>query len=485
MLNTKIICKIMGSLLFIEGGMLLLCLILSICFGEEDLMAFIYSTLIACGSGALLKYYGRKAPNHMNRRDGYLVVSSSWVVFSLVGMLPFLFSGYIPSVTDAFFETMSGFTTTGATILTNIDSFPHSLLFWRSLTQWIGGLGIVFFTLAILPTIGIGDVKLFAAEATGPRHNKLHPRIKTTAKWLWTIYALLTVACAIALFFSGMNVFDSINHALTTTATGGYSTHQDGIMFFKSKPIEYVEIIFMFLAGINFTMLYLFLLKGKVKSLFRDSEFRYYLLVVIGTSLIIAATLVFSTGYDVEHALRAAFFSVVSLITTTGFVSEDYAIWVAPVWFLLNICMFSGACAGSTSGGFKCIRCVMLIKTAFNEFKHILHPNAIVPIRINHAVVSSSLERTLLAFAFFYISLIVMGGMLLVSMGLPYMDAFSIAITAHSNSGPVIGHLISPVETLASLPDAGKWVCSFLMLAGRLEIFSVLLPFVPSFWKEN
>lgn len=485
MLNTKIIYKILGSLLFIEGSLLLLCLLMAICYKENDIFAFSLSTTISFTLGGCFKYIGRKAENHMSRRDGYLIVSSSWIIFSIIGMLPFLLSGYIASVTDAFFETMSGFTTTGATIITNLDTFPHALLFWRSLTHWIGGLGIVFFTLAILPTIGIGDVKLFAAEATGPRHNKLHPRIKTTAKWLWSVYSILTILCCVALFLSGMDVFDSINHALSTTATGGFSTHQDGIAFFNSPTIEYVEIVFMFLSGVNFTLIYFFLLKGKISNLISNSEFKCYLLLVVAFSLIIAFTLYFYSDYGLEHALRASFFNVISLITTTGFVSENFALWISPVWIILLLCMFIGSCSGSTSGGLKCVRALMLVKTAFNEFKHILHPNAVVPVRINHSVISSSLERTLMAFVFFYVVLTLIGGILLVIMGLPYMDAFSIAITSQSNSGPALGHTISPTDTLANLPDAAKWVCSFLMLTGRLEIFSVLIPFVPTFWKEN
>lgn len=485
MLNLRIIYRILGSLLFIESGLLLLCLLLAVFYGEDDQLAFGASVLTAALLGALLKYKGRNAENAMSRRDGYLVVSLSWIVFSLIGMLPFLLSGYIPSVCDAFFETMSGFTTTGATVVDNLDEFPHALLFWRCFTQWIGGLGIVFFTLAILPSIGIGDVKLFAAEATGPRRNKLHPRIRTTAKWIWSIYLVLTIACAGVLFLCGMNWFDSIGHALATTSTGGFSIHSTSIMGYHSPALEYTTTLFMFLSGINFTLLYLFLLKGKVKGLFVDAEFRCYFFVVMIASLGIAAMLVWQQDYGVGQAVRSALFQVVSLQTTTGFCSEDFMLWPQPTWGILMIVMVIGACAGSTTGGLKCIRIVMLFKMAFNEFRHILHPKAVVSIRINHSVITSALERTLIAFTVLFVTLLVVGSFLMTLMGVDYMDAFSISLSSLSNVGPAVGVKYGGMNSWSALPDAGKWLCSFLMLAGRLEIFSLLLPLLPRFWKDN
>mgnify|MGYP000838737202 FL=1 len=253
MINSKMICKIMGSLFFIEAGFLILCALLAIYYTETDLTAFLSSAAITAGAGIVFSIFGKNAERKISRRDGYVVVSLAWIFFSLFGMLPFYLSGYIPSITDAFFETMSGFTTTGASILDNIESLPHGLLFWRSMTQWIGGLGIVFFTIAVLPIFGVGGVQLFAAEATGPTHDKVHPRIGVTAKWIWSIYLGLTIAEVFLLLLGGMDVFDSVCHSLTTTATGGYSTKQNSIAAFHSPYIEYVITLFMFLSGINFT----------------------------------------------------------------------------------------------------------------------------------------------------------------------------------------------------------------------------------------
>ena len=277
MINSKMICKIMGSLFFIEAGFLILCALLAIYYKETDLTAFLSSAAITAGAGIVFSIFGKNAERKISRRDGYVVVSLAWIFFSLFGMLPFYLSGYIPSITDAFFETMSGFTTTGASILDNIESLPHGLLFWRSMTQRIGGLGIVFFTIAVLPIFGVGGVQLFAAEATGPTHDKVHPRIGVTAKWIWSIYLGLTIAEVFLLLLGGMDVFDSVCHSLTTTATGGYSSKQNSIAAFHSPYIEYVITLLMFLSGINFTLLFLFFLKGKFKRLIENTEFHWYL----------------------------------------------------------------------------------------------------------------------------------------------------------------------------------------------------------------
>ena len=485
MINIRIIYRILGSLLFIESSLLLICLALSLYYRENDSCAFGISILVALFLGLCLKYMGRHAENRMSRKDGYLIVSLAWVLFSLIGMLPFVFSGYIPSVCDAFFETMSGFTSTGASVVDNLDTFPHGLLFWRSFTQWIGGLGIVFFTLAILPSVGLGDVKLFAAEASGVRRSKLHPRIRTTAKWIWSLYLFLMLACTGCLFLCGMDWFSSFGYAFATTATGGFALSSAGIMGYHSPAIEYTLIVFMFMSGVNFALLYAFLVKGKIKNLITDSEFRCYLSIVVVASLLIAFMLVLERGYSIEHALRAALFQVVTLQTTTGFCSDDFMFWPMPTWGVLMFVMLTGACAGSTSGGMKCIRIVMLFKLAFNEFRRILHPKAIMAVRVNHDVITSSLERTLIAFTVLYVTLCVIGTFLLVLMGVSYMEAFSISLSSLSNVGPSIGYSMGSVHTWSALPDAGKWLCSFLMLAGRLEIFSLLLLLTPRFWKEN
>lgn len=474
----------MGFLFFIETGFLILCSLLAVYYQESDVSAFLTSAAITVGAGIIASLFGKNAEKKINRRDGYVVVTFAWVFFSLFGMLPFYISGYIPHVTDAFFETMSGFTTTGASILDNIESLPHGLLFWRSMTQWIGGLGIVFFTIAVLPIFGVGGVQLFAAEATGPTHDKVHPRIGVTAKWIWTIYLGLTITEIFLLLFGGMNLFDSVCHSLTTTATGGYSTKQNSIAAFHSPYIEYVITLFMFLAGINFTLLYLLFLKGNFKRLFHDTEFHWYVGTVAFFTIFTTTTLIWTSPMGMEESFRKAIFQVVSLQTTTGFISADYMTWVPVLWTLVCIIMLFGACAGSTTGGMKCIRIAIMNRVANNEFKHIIHPNAVLPVRINRQVISPTTKSTVLAFTFLYITIIFVGWIVLMLFGVGFEEAFSVVISSLGNVGPGIGKC-GPAYSWSGLPDAAKWVSAMLMLVGRLELFTVLLLFTPGFWKKH
>ena len=484
MINAKMIARIMGALFFIEAGFLILCSFLAVYYNESDISAFLYSAAITAGAGSIAALAGKNAEKRISRRDGYVIVTLAWVFFSLFGMLPFYLSGYIPTITDAFFETMSGFTTTGASILDNIESLPHGLLFWRSMTQWIGGLGIVFFTIAVLPIFGVGSVQLFAAEATGPTHDKVHPRIGVTAKWIWTIYLGLTITEIILLVAGGMNFFDSVCHSLTTTATGGYSTKQNSIAAFNSPYIEYIITLFMFLAGINFTLLYLLFLKGNFKRLFQNTELHWYLGTVGFFTLFTTVTLIFTSPFSIEESFRKAIFQVVSLQTTTGFISADYMTWVPVLWTLMRIIMLFGACAGSTTGGIKCIRIAIMSRVSKNEFKHIIHPNAILPVRINRQVISSTTKSAVLAFIFLYMAIIFIGWLVLMLFGVGFEEAYSVVISSLGNVGPGIGKC-GPSYSWSGLPDAAKWISAILMLIGRLELFTVLLLFMPSFWKKH
>lgn len=474
----------MGFLFFIETGFLILCSLLAVYYQESDVSAFLTSAAITAGAGIIASLFGKNAEKKISRRDGYVVVTFAWVFFSLFGMLPFYISGYIPHITDAFFETMSGFTTTGASILDNIESLPHGLLFWRSMTQWIGGLGIVFFTIAVLPVFGVGGVQLFAAEATGPTHDKVHPRIGVTAKWIWSIYLGLTITEIFLLLFGGMNLFDSVCHSLTTTATGGYSTKQNSIAAFNSPYIEYVITLFMFLAGINFTLLYLLFLKGNFKRLFSDTEFHWYVGTVAFFTIFTTTTLIWTSPMGIEESFRKAIFQVVSLQTTTGFISADYMTWVPVLWTLVCIIMLFGACAGSTTGGMKCIRIAIMNRVAKNELKHIIHPNAILPVRINRQVISPTTKSTVLAFTFLYIAIILIGWIVLMLFGVGFEEAFSVVISSLGNVGPGIGKC-GPAYSWSGLSDAAKWTSAILMLVGRLELFTVLLLFTPGFWKKH
>ena len=366
MINFRIISKIIGSLLFIEAMFMSCCAALAFYYHEEDQIAFLISLLITFGSGFLFLLFGRNSDNSLSRKDAYLLVTATWIIFSFFGMFPFLIHGSITNLTDAYFETMSGFTTTGASIIDDVEVLPHGILFWRSLMQWIGGLGIVFFTIAILPSLVGGSVKVFAAEATGPVKAKMHPRLTTTAKWIWSIYLLLTIGCCVAFWFAGMNWFEATNYSMTTTATGGFSIHNDSLSFFRNTDIDYIAIVFQFLAGINFTLLYTSVFKGKFSTLFRNSEFKLYISIVILATAAITAVLFTQLGYSLEHAFRSGLFQVVSFMTTTGIFSDDVAQWPHITWIILGGVMFTGACAGSTSGGFKCIRTVMTLKTLRN-----------------------------------------------------------------------------------------------------------------------
>ena len=484
MINAKIIYKIIGTLLYIEAALLLLCAIFPICYGEDDLNGFLYAVVITAIAGTILFVTGRGAEKHTSRKDGYIIVSVSWVIFSLFGMLPYYISGYIPNVTNAFFETMSGFTTTGASILNNIESFPHGLLFWRSMTQWIGGLGIVFFTIAVLPIFGAGGIQLFAAEATGPTHNKLHPRIGVTAKWIWSLYFGLTITETALLYLGGMDWFDSICHSMTTTSTGGYSTRQNSIAAFNSPYIEYIVTLFMFLSGINFSLLFFSLLKGKIKKLFQDTEFRWYVGTLLFFTSFTVVVLIFTSSSDLEESFRKALFQIVSIQTTTGFASADYMMWAPVLWFLVSITMFFGACAGSTSGAVKCVRIAILAQIAKNQFKRILHPNAVLPIRISHTVVPIGMQSTLLAFIVVYIAAIFIGWLLVMLTGVGFMESYGVVVSSIGNVGPGLG-LYGPAYSWETLPEIAKWICSILMLIGRLELFSVLLLFTSSFWKKR
>lgn len=485
MINLRLICKVLGQLLFLEAVMMAVCLAMALFYQEDDTVAFSVSIAIITFTGFLLKYNGQSAQNSMNRRDAYLLVTVTWVLFSLFGALPFIISGYIPSYTDAFFETMSGFTTTGATIIDDVEKLPHALLFWRSMTQWIGGLGIAFFTIAILPSLVGGTMRVFSAESTGPIKSKVHPRISSSAKSIWLVYLLLTVGCAVCLYLCGMNIFDSTNYSMSITATGGFAPYNDSTGHFHSVAIDYVSVLFMFLSGTNFTLLYLAFFKRKFKRLFLSSEFRLYLTVVMTATLGIMYFLIRYNDYSIVNAFRSAIFQVVSFLTTTGVFNDDAGKWHHITWVILTICMFIGACAGSTSGGFKSVRGVILLKLVRNELKRILHPKAVLPVRVDGNIVSTSSQVTLLVYFTLYMALCIFAYFCLICMGVDSTNSITIAMSCASNVGPTLGLEIGPTVSWNILPDVGKWICSILMLMGRLEIFSVVVLFTRGFWKDR
>ena len=450
---------------------------------KEDYIPLFSSGLIAMSVGLILwQFFRRKLlVKEMSNKDGYLTVSLGWIVMALVGTMPYIFSGAIPRFTDAFFETMSGFTTTGASVLNDIEAVPHGILFWRSLTQWIGGMGIIVLTVALLPMIGVGGMQMFIAEAPGISPDKLKPRIKDTAIRLWLIYVSLTLAETILLMVGGMTFFDAINHGLTTMATGGFSTKNASIQE-QSAFIQYVILVFMFLAGVNFSLTY-FGLKGRFKKIIQNEEFLAYFSAILLFSAIACGVIYYHTDFTFEKSFRDASFQVVSIITTTGFVSADYTSWAPLLTILFFFFMFLGGSAGSTAGGVKIVRHVVLLKNSILEMKRLLHGNAIIPVRLNKKAVSPKVTYNVLAFIMIYLTVFVLSAVLVAMTGLDVVTTLSAVATSLGNIGPGLGG-VGPLNNFAWLPDLTKWILSFLMLLGRLELFTLLILFTPYFWRK-
>jgi len=403
-------------------------------------------------------------------------------MISLFGALPFVIHCSIPSYTNAVFETMSGFTTTGASILSNIESMPHGLLFWRSFTQWIGGMGIIVLSLAILPLLGIGGMQLYAAEVPGITKDKFHPRVKETAKRLWVIYLAFTVAETILLMIAGMSFFDAINHSFTTMATGGFSTKNASSAYYTSPYIQYILIFFMFFAGMNFTIHYLAIHKNFTFFKSND-EFKVYLYFTIIVSVFITLVHLPYVDFHPEEAFRQSLFHVVSLVTTTGFVSSDYENWAVYSRMIFFVLLFIGGSAGSTGGGIKIIRHLLLFKNGYLELKRLIHPRAVIPVRLNGKSITPEIISNVQAFFIIYILIFVFGSILLSLMGVDFVSSIGATATCIGNIGPGFG-TVGPVANFSHLPDLAKWLLSFLMLLGRLELFTVLIIFTPYFWKR-
>ena len=491
MFHPKVILRIVGILLFIEAAFLLGSIGVSLYYNEATVRPLMYSFGIIAAVALLLVTLCKGGERQISRKDGYVVVTLCWVVFSLFGTLPYMLTNSIPNFTDAFFETMSGFTTTGATILQDIESLPRSILFWRMMTHWVGGLGIVFFTVAVFPMFGLNDINLFSAESVGPIRSKLHPRISVTARWILTIYIALTVACSVSLRIAGMDWFDAICHSMSTIATGGFSTKQASIAAFNSPAIEYVITFFMFVSGVNLSLLYLAIFKVRPMALLRDTEFKTYFMIVAAFSLAIGVGLFFTTDLGVEDSIRASLFQVVSLQTTTGFATVNYVEWVPLLWLLLCALMFIGACSGSTSGAMKCARISILFKVMWNEFKRIVHPNAVIPVRMTGRIIPSGVQSAILAYTVIYIFMLVAGLFVNMAFGaagtdgnMDFIDAFSLSVTSVGNVGPALGNY-GPMDSFATLPAVVKWFSAFQMLVGRLEFFAVLLLLTPVFWRRR
>ena len=467
-----------------NAGFMLLCLPFSLYYDGQQWQPLLTAGLITLGAGGVPWLLTRsQTDKELRSRDGYLVVTLGWLLMSFSGSLPYVLSGAIPTYPDAFFESMSGFTTTGATILADIEAVPKGILFWRSLTQWIGGMGIIVLAVAILPILGIGGMQLFQSEAPGISPDKLKPRIRDTAKRLWVIYISLTLTETVLLMVGGMSFYDAINHGLTTMATGGFSPKNASIAYYESPYLQYVITVFMFLAGTSFSLTY-FMLKGKLSKVWANEEFRYYVALVLLVTLITTLGIYGATDEAWEPAFRHAIFQVISILSTTGYITADYTAWAPLLTTLFVVLMFIGASAGSTAGGVKIVRHVILLKNSLLELKRQIHPSAIIPVRYNGKAVTQDITFNVLAFIIIYILIFALGTLSMASTGVDFMTAVGATATSLGNIGPGIG-AVGPVDNFAHLPGAGKWILSFLMLLGRLELFTVIILFTPYFWNKN
>ena len=486
-INFKLVSKVIGNLLLVESGTLLFMLIVTWLYGENDGKYFLYSALITLALALLLKLFSLNAPSKAGKREGCMIVTFIWVLFSLFGALPFWMSGAIPSYTDAFFETMSGFTTTGSTCLNNIEELTYGMLFWRSMTHWLGGLGIVVISMAILPILGINGTQLFVAETTGPTKDKFSAKINDNARILFLVYIVLTLAETIFLLFGGMSLFDALTHSFSTVATGGFSTKQVSIAYWENSAyIQYVLAIFMLLSGANFA-LYYFGYKRKLFKIFENEELRYYVIIMVVASLIVMVSLIdFSKVVNfttIEKAWRDSFFTISSMMTTTGFTTVDYMTWKPLTWVVIVIVMLIGASAGSTAGGIKVVRVVIAAKACYYEFKRMIHPSAVIPVRYNKQILHENTLTKVLTFVVLYLFITIAGILILMISGMGVGESIGGMVTCISCVGPGFG-TVGPAGNFANIPDFSKWFLSFAMLIGRLELYTVLIIFTPAFWKH-
>jgi trk system potassium uptake protein TrkH len=493
-INYQIIFYFFGILLMFNGGFMFIASLLSYMYNDGITDSLIVSGIIVLSLGAFFCIYNRNFDINLNKREGYIVVIFGWIVMILSGSIPYILTDSIQGFTNIIFETTSGYTTTGATILDSIESLPKGIIFWRSITHWIGGMGIIVLAIAILPLLGIGGMQLFSAEAPGPSADKLHPRITDTAKRLWLIYLSVTLIETLLLSIFGMSFFDAINHSMSNIASGGFSTKDTSLAYWNNMPmIQYIVIFFMFIAGTNFVLLY-YVFKGKLNKINIDEEFNLYLKFVLFFSVIVALIVFFNSNFlvsddislfsRVEGVIRHSLFQVVSIVTTTGFVTADYTSWTPFLLLIFFGLMFIGGSAGSTSGGFKIVRHLLLIKNGFLEFKRILHPNAIVPVRYNNKSVPNEIVYNILGFFIIYMLTFMIGALGFSMFGLDFQSALGVSASSLGNVGPSIGDF-GPMGTFNQMSSLAKWWSSFLMIVGRLELFTVLIIFTAYFWKKR
>jgi trk system potassium uptake protein TrkH len=481
MINFRIIARVFSLLLIIEGLCMFFSALISFIYNEPDAKAFIFSGLITTVTGIIVFSPFRNEERVYGKREGYIIVTGIWIIFTLFATLPFIFSGTIKGFTNAFFEAMSGFTTTGATIVADVESLSHGILFWRAMIQWLGGIGIIILSLSVLPIFKTISVQISTTEFSGQTSDKIHPKIKETGKRLVVIYIILTLAEAIFLFIGGMSVFDAICHSFSTMSTGGFSTHNEGLAAFSSPFIKVVITFFMFIAGTNMSIIY-FSIKGNFKKIFSNNEFIYYLIVSVVFSFVVSVVLQQKTGQTGKSIMDGTF-HVISIITTTGFYTNDYSVWSNFLVLIIFIMMFTGGTSGSTSGGIKIVRLMIMTKNNRMEMRRLLHPNAFIPVRLNHKTVPQNIVYNVLVFVTLYFLIICLSTIVISLMGYDFITSFGTSAAMLGNIGPGLGTL-GPFSNYSAVPEAGKWFMSLLMLLGRLELISVLILFSRSFYRN-
>lgn len=483
-MHFRTVAKIIAILLAITSLFMLSSVLVALWYDEyKTIRSFLYPVLaVLMGAGGILWRMKGKTRESLSIRDGFLFVVFGWLLASMVGALPFYFSGTIPHYADAYFETMSGFTTTGASILTEIESLPKAILYWRSLTHWLGGMGIVVLTVAILPLLGVGGLQLVKAEAPGPTMDKITPRITETAKYLWYIYLGITIAEAVLLMFGGMNLFDALTHTFGTVATGGFSTRNTSVGHYDSAYIDLVITFFMLVAGMNFT-LHFKLLTGNFRKIFSDTELKAYLFIFAGAVMIMTVVLYHRVFSDLFDSFRYAAFQAASILTTTGYATADYEQWPYVAQMVLFTLMFVGGCSGSTGGGGKVVRIVTLLKQGINEMKYLVHPKGVFTLRISGNPVRKNIVYAISGFFFLYIFTVLLVTFVVSTAGIDIVSSLTTALATVGNIGPGFGR-IGPTGNYAFYPDYVKWILSLAMMVGRLEIYTVLILLTPTFWKH-
>lgn len=483
-MNHLIVAKILGVLLIIFSATHLTPLLVSLLYSDGNSFPFLVAFAVTLLTGLMLWFPTRKVKKDLRYRDGFLVVVLFWTVLASFGALPFLLSqAYSLSLTDSFFESMSGLTTTGGTILTGLDKLPESTLFYRQQLQWLGGMGIVVLAVAIMPMLGIGGMQLYRAETPGPmKDNKIAPRITESAKALWYIYLGLTSLCAVAYWISGMSVFDAICHAFSTIAIGGFSTHDLSLGHFNSPAIEYVAMVFMLAAAANFSLHFLAWRNRSIQPYLRDTEYGFfYIILILGAIITVAGLLQHQAYEDTHTAVRQGLFHLISVVTTTGFTTTGFAWWPAALPLLLIMMSFMGGCAGSTAGGMKVLRVQLMYKQSKKEIVRLIHPNAVLSIKLGRQVISDSVISTVTAFVAIYLGCFALITFALAFVGLDYVTASSAAAACLNNLGPGLGEV---AENYANINDSAKWILAFAMLLGRLELFTLLVLFTRTFWRN-